>query len=88
MSRAAHSRAARHRPQNVLWATEADGAGVFALLTATLAAVASGAIGLEQAAALVIGQNIGTTPTAVDSTAIWMNRLKITAMSAMTPATW
>lgn len=36
-----------------------------ATMTATLAAVASGAIGLEQAAALVIGQNIGTTPTAV-----------------------
>jgi phosphate:Na+ symporter len=37
-------------------------------MTATLAAVASGAIGLEQAAALVIGQNIGTTPTAVAAT--------------------
>ena len=36
-----------------------------ATMTATLAAVASGAIGLEQAAAIVIGQNIGTTPTAV-----------------------
>jgi len=36
-----------------------------ATMTATLAAVSSGAIGLEQAAALVIGQNIGTTPTAV-----------------------
>jgi phosphate:Na+ symporter len=36
-----------------------------ASMTTTLAAVASGAIGLEQAAALAIGQNIGTTPTAV-----------------------
>lgn len=36
-----------------------------AAMATTLAAVASGAIGLEQAAALVIGQNIGTTPTAV-----------------------
>ena len=36
-----------------------------AAMTTTLAAVASGAIGLEQAAALVIGQNIGTTPKAV-----------------------
>lgn len=36
-----------------------------ASMTTTLAAVASGAIGLEQAAALAIGQNIGTTPTTV-----------------------
>lgn len=36
-----------------------------ASMTTTLAAVASGTIGLEQAAALAIGQNIGTTPTAV-----------------------
>ena len=36
-----------------------------ASMAATLAAVASGAIGIEQAAALAIGQNIGTTPTAV-----------------------
>ncbi|MBL0921206.1 MAG: Na/Pi cotransporter family protein [Phycisphaerales bacterium] len=36
-----------------------------ASMTTTLAAVASGAIGLEQAAALIVGQNIGTTPTAV-----------------------
>jgi phosphate:Na+ symporter len=36
-----------------------------ASMTATLAAVASGAISLDQAAALAIGQNIGTTPTAV-----------------------
>lgn len=36
-----------------------------ASMATTLAAVASGAIGLEQAAALIIGQNVGTTPTAV-----------------------
>ncbi len=36
-----------------------------AAMTATLAAVASGAIGLEHAALLIIGQNIGTTPKAV-----------------------
>ncbi|QOI99455.1 MAG: Na/Pi cotransporter family protein [Phycisphaeraceae bacterium] len=36
-----------------------------AAMATTLAAVASGAIGLEQAAALIVGQNIGTTPTAV-----------------------
>lgn len=35
-----------------------------ASMATTLAAVASGAIGYEQAAALIIGQNIGTTPTA------------------------
>lgn len=34
-------------------------------LATTLTALASGAIGLEQAAALVIGQNVGTTFTAV-----------------------
>jgi purine nucleosidase len=34
-------RAARHRPQNVLWATGADGAGVFRLLGETLAADAA-----------------------------------------------
>jgi phosphate:Na+ symporter len=39
-----------------------------ATMTATLAAVASGAIGLEQGAAIVIGQNIGTTPTALVAT--------------------
>jgi len=36
-----------------------------ASMTTTLAAVATGAIGLEQAAALIVGQNIGTTPKAV-----------------------
>jgi phosphate:Na+ symporter len=36
-----------------------------AAMTTTLAAVASGAIGLEHAALLIIGQNIGTTPKAV-----------------------
>ncbi len=36
-----------------------------AAMATTLAAVASGAIGLEQAAALIVGQNIGTTPTAM-----------------------
>lgn len=36
-----------------------------ASMATTLAAVASGAINLEQAAAMLIGQNIGTTPTAV-----------------------
>ncbi|MBK9120444.1 MAG: Na/Pi cotransporter family protein [Phycisphaerales bacterium] len=36
-----------------------------AAMTATLAAVASGVLGLEQAAVLIIGQNIGTTPKAV-----------------------
>ncbi|MEX0692098.1 MAG: Na/Pi symporter [Gemmatimonadales bacterium] len=36
-----------------------------AAVTATLAAVYSGAIGLEQAAAMVIGQNVGTTMTAL-----------------------
>lgn len=36
-----------------------------AAMTTTLAAVASGTISLEQAAALAIGQNIGTTPKAV-----------------------
>lgn len=35
-----------------------------ASMAATLAAVASGAIDYEQAAVLIIGQNIGTTPTA------------------------
>jgi purine nucleosidase len=34
-------RAAQHRPQNVLWATGADGAGVFRLLGETLAADAA-----------------------------------------------
>ncbi|MBK8914804.1 MAG: Na/Pi cotransporter family protein [Phycisphaerales bacterium] len=36
-----------------------------ASMATTLAAVSSGAIGLEQAALIAIGQNIGTTPTAV-----------------------
>lgn len=36
-----------------------------ASMAATLAAVVSGAIGYEQAAALIIGQNIGTTPKAI-----------------------
>src|SRR5690606_11142787 len=36
-----------------------------AAMATTLAAVASGAIGLEQVAALIVGQNIGTTPTAM-----------------------
>ncbi|QOJ14513.1 MAG: Na/Pi cotransporter family protein [Planctomycetia bacterium] len=36
-----------------------------ASMATTLAAVASGAIGVEQAALIAIGQNIGTTPTAV-----------------------
>jgi len=36
-----------------------------ASMATTLAAVASGAIGLEQAAALIVGQNVGTTPTAI-----------------------
>lgn len=36
-----------------------------ASMAATLAAVASNAIGLEQAAALIVGQNVGTTPTAI-----------------------
>lgn len=36
-----------------------------AAMTTTLAAVASGALGLEQAAVLVVGQNVGTTPTAI-----------------------
>jgi phosphate:Na+ symporter len=40
---------------------QASGAAV----AATLTALAAGAIGLEQAAALVIGQNIGTTPKAL-----------------------
>lgn len=36
-----------------------------AAMAATLAAVVSGAIGYENAAALIIGQNIGTTPKAI-----------------------
>ena len=40
---------------------QASGAAV----AATLTALAAGAIGLEQAAAMVIGQNIGTTPKAL-----------------------
>lgn len=36
-----------------------------ASMATTLAAVSSGAISLEQAAALIVGQNIGTTPAAV-----------------------
>lgn len=36
-----------------------------ASMATTLAAVASGAIDLTQAAALIVGQNIGTTPTAI-----------------------
>ncbi len=36
-----------------------------ASMATTLVAVSSGAIGYEQAAAMIIGQNIGTTPTAV-----------------------
>lgn len=36
-----------------------------AAMATTLAAVASGTIGIDQAAALIIGQNLGTTPKAI-----------------------
>lgn len=52
-----------------------------AAMATTLAAVATGTIGLDQAAALIIGQNIGTTPKAIAAALGGSSAAKRTALA-------